>query len=226
MLKHEIIPKLKQWAVHESKSEYDLAGVPGLPVCARQLLADIVNSGKEQSAPTPDEAPLELLSCVARLSALEVVKDNSGKWSLTPKGMQQLRHTMVLKDPKSLSAPRTEVPVMSMTLLELLDEMERQGWTCVRWTEPGHPDIEYTSGSATVWYIRTGTSRWYLLALIRASELFALGVASIPHLHDVAFYMRYFHAGVAVYPKGRSEDFMIIEDVGVEGVGGHLEDLA
>ena len=31
--------------------------------------------------------------------------------------------------------------------------------------------------------------------------------------------------GARKYPKCRSEDFVIIEDVGVEGVRGHLEDL-
>ena len=97
------------------------------------------------------------------------------------------------RNPVLLSLPRPDVPLHSMTLLELLHQMDEQGWECRR--RLGDVSVEpyrLEAEAPKIWHIKDSVSRCYLQCLLQAADLHAVGVLAIPHDERASYYTQFF----------------------------------
>lgn len=105
-----------------------------------------------------------------------------GHWRLTEIGLKQLISVSRLGVASRVCQPRADIALEDATSHELISWMRASGWSWARWTGSRRQPSGYSRGQQKQWFTSGVTvCKAYLMALLRADELFEGGLEMIPH---------------------------------------------
>ncbi len=219
---------LLHWEVSDTLL-YGLQGFRGQtasPEVTSELLNERVHSVGRDPSQSGDVDAMRALPAHPQHQTLLAELSESGcavllpaGWRMTAEGATRLHFSLVLRRPREVLNTLPDVPLEEHSALEMMLRLRADGWQWRKW--PRSPrglrqeSPVYARGGPKVWYTKSHTvSCDYLLALLRAEELFGGGCASIPHDASAADY-RNLLAGKPMRPKRRAHHIHIAPDTNV-----------
>ena len=222
--------KLYKWTISE-RIEYALENAPphNPPITgdAKATLTHLMRIGAVPGASQGYRNVGENANREAELQILEtldLVENVQGEYFLTELALRNLRSKMVLSSPTVVPLLRSDVSVVSMTLLELLGTLDERGWKAER-AQLGKSLPPYMVGNEKIWYLKSGLSRWYMVTLLHAEDLNDLGVLSIEHGRQQTYYRQFFDKGKPMMPKDQATEATTDRDFALEDDFGGGEEL-
>ena len=133
------------------------------------------------------------------------------RWMLTREGMARMRCDNRVCAPSKVFAVRDNLALADRTPFECLMLLNKEGW---EWRPKLSKQIAdaYAPGSDKYFYTTQVPSHAYLRALLSADDLFASGLAAIPHGRADAVYVKALKGDFGVFEQGSRDPLALTFD--------------
>ena len=187
----DIREHLKHWSV-DKRSSYHIEGLQHVPQITNAI-ERLIHSGafpqteRSYIVAKTDQAQSSLMKSLEGLGLVFRYHEHEDRvqWQFTVLGAGKLSMAHSICKPVALCAPRGNIAIENATSWELMCWLRQKDWTWERLprTQKKRQRLPpYMDGSPRVWYTAQTTANvQYLVALVRASELFDVGVLCIHH---------------------------------------------